>query len=119
MRRRPLSLPFLIAGFALTLAWTGAAVAQDPLFLVDDQTQVRSIRFTFAERQTFEPDLLREQIALTDQPGLWGLGPGFRERLSWIHGIDDVGVHPFLPIEMQKDVVRLRRFYNRNGFLLP
>ncbi|MEM1041628.1 MAG: BamA/TamA family outer membrane protein [Bacteroidota bacterium] len=123
MRRRPLSLPFLIAGFALTLAWTGAAVAQDPLFLVDDQTQVRSIRFTFAERQTFEPDLLREQIALTDQPGLLFFGPGTRSTLDgipvlgWL--IPGLGVHPFLPIEMQKDVVRLRRFYNRNGFLQP
>ncbi|MDX1530302.1 MAG: BamA/TamA family outer membrane protein, partial [Rhodothermales bacterium] len=33
--------------------------------------------------------------------------------------VGDVGVHPFSPIEMQKDALRLERFYNRNGFLHP
>ncbi len=95
------------------------AGAQAPLFLVDERTQVRSVRFTFADEQTFEEDLLKEQIALTEQQGLFGFGPGLRKRLAWLPTVEEVGVHPFSPIEMQKDVVRLRRFYNRNGFLQP
>ncbi len=118
MRRRLVSL-LSFSCLLVALAWADAAIAQTSLFLINEQTQVRSIRFKFADGQTFEGALLKEQIALTEQPGLWGFGPGFRKRLSWIPTINDVGVHPFSPVEMQKDVVRLRRFYNRNGFLQP
>jgi outer membrane protein insertion porin family len=91
------------------------SASETPLYLVNEQTQVRSIRFDFADTQTFEESLLEEQIALTDMGG----AVAFRRRFSFIPFIPDVGVHPFSPIEMQKDAVRLERYYNRNGFLHP
>lgn len=115
MRRRLLPSHFLAALLLAALFWAGAAAAQTPLYLVNNRTQVRSIDFKFAESQTFETSLLEEQIALTDM----GAAVGFRRRFSFIPLVPPVGVHPFSPIEMQKDVVRLERFYNRNGFLYP
>ena len=118
--RRPLPLRFsLLALTLLVLAGARPAAAQEaPLYLVDNQTQVRNIRFDFAEDQTFEAEALMEQIALTEQSGLLG-SVALRRRLSFIPFIADVGVHPFSPVVMQKDVVRLERYYNRNGFLSP
>ena len=119
MRRRPSLLPFLLV---LLLPLLGACAsggrltsAETPLYLVNDQTQVRDIRFDFSGSQTFEESQLQEQIALTEMGSFVGL----RRRLSFIPIVPDVGVHPFSPIEMQKDAVRIERFYNRNGFLHP
>ena len=42
---------------------------------------------------------------------------GIRRALSFIPFITDVGTHPFRPIELQRDVVRLRNVYTRNGWL--
>jgi outer membrane protein insertion porin family len=92
--------------------------APPPLYLVNEQTQVRDIRFDFAEGETFEAELLMEQIALTEQSGLFG-SVALRRRLSFVPIIADIGFHPFSAVEMQKDAVRLERFYNRNGFLHP
>ncbi|MEP0547727.1 MAG: BamA/TamA family outer membrane protein [Rhodothermales bacterium] len=112
-RRSPLHL-FTALLLAAAL-WAGAAAAQTPLYLVNDRTEVRAIEFKFSGSQTFEPALLEEQIALTDMGAL----VGFRRRFSFIPFVPPVGTHLFSPIEMQKDVVRLERFYNRNGFLFP
>ncbi len=118
MRRRS-SRPLAIAGSLALLLWAGAAAAQDPLFLVDDRTQVRSIGFKFADTESFDADLLKLQIAMTEQNRVPFLSTGLQKKLGWVPLVPDLGVHPFAPIEMQKDVVRLRRFYNRNGFLQP
>ncbi len=117
--RRLFARPLAVAGALTLVLWTGAAAAQDPLFLVNDRTQVRSIGFKFADGETFDEDLLKMQIALTEQTGFLFFGPGLQKRLGFLPFVPELGVHPFSPIEMQKDVVRLRRFYNRNGFLQP
>lgn len=118
MRRRPVSHFFRVASVLALVFWADVARAQAPLFLINEQTQVRSIRFKFAGGQTFEPAFLKEQIALTEQARFLG-SVALNERLDFLPFVPGVGVHPFSPIEMQKDVVRLRRFYNRNGFLQP
>ena len=119
MRRRfLLRALLLLLGLAAMAGGGGVALAQTPLHLVNDRTQVRSISFRFVDGQTFESSLLEEQIALTEQPSLFG-SVALRRSLSFIPLVADVGVHPFNPIEMQKDVVRMERFYNRNGFLHP
>ncbi len=114
--RRPSPLVVFVVWTALALGSGGArAQTPTPLYLVNERTQVESIRFKFVETQTFEPALLEEQVALTDMGGnLW-----LRRKLSFIPFISAIGVHPFLPVEMQKDAVRMERFYNRNGFLHP
>jgi outer membrane protein insertion porin family len=120
MRRRLSLLPLLLLPLALgACASGGGTIAADtPLYLVNEQTQVRDIRFDFAEDQTFETELLMEQIALTEPSGLFG-SVALQRRLSFIPLVPDVGAHPFSPVVMQKDVVRLERYYNRNGFLSP
>ncbi len=86
--------------------------AQDALYLVNNETTVRKISFKFPEgNSTFEPETLLPQL-VTTAPTFWDrfnrLNP-FRRRQSY----------PFNPIELQKDVVRLRQFYQRNGFPSP
>ena len=100
---------------AFLVSGSGAVRAQAPLSLVDEQTRVASIHFKFVDGRTFDAATLQEQILLTEVPSFAGL----RKRLSFIPFVPEVGVHPFLPIEMAKDVVRIERYYNQNGFLRP
>ena len=41
---------------------------------------------------------------------------GLRRVLGFIPFVPPVGAHPFDPTEMARDVVRLRRYYQRSGF---
>jgi outer membrane protein insertion porin family len=88
--------------------------AQAPLQLINDRTSVEELSFRFVEGQTFPTDRLKEQMATT--------APGFfarlQNRLSFLPGLQR---RPFLfdPVTLQKDVVRLRRFYQQNGFPSP
>lgn len=101
------------------LAVAGAARAQPaPLHLVNARTQVRAIDFRFVDTQTFEPALLKEQIALTEPAGFLG-SAALQRRLAFLPFVSPPSPRPFLPIELQKDAVRLERFYQRNGFLQP
>jgi len=101
----------MLAGLvALLLA--GSAAAQDPLSGVGPATEVRKIEFQFrGENQAFTDKQLRPHIALTARGGLVGI----RRALSFILG--PVGNHPFRPLELQRDVVRLRNIYTRSGYL--
>ena len=93
----------------LLLALVALAVparAQAPLTLVNDETTVRSLGFSFTDGQTlFEQDL-ELQIATKARPG-------FFVRLL-AGGGDEV--YPFSPIELARDVVRLTRYYETSGF---
>ena len=92
----------------LALATTaGVGKAQAPLYLVNGGTETSSVRFSFHSSRTFEEDVLRDQIALD--------APGFLDRILFWRNRS----YPFDPVELQKDAVRLRRFYNRNGYLHP
>ena len=99
------------AALALLL---GAAplAAQDALTRITPKTQVRSVEFHFLDKSSLDEDLLRQKIALSGQGSMVGL----RRMFSWIPFVPPVGAHPFDPTEMGRDVVRLRRYYQRSGF---
>jgi outer membrane protein insertion porin family len=88
-------------------------VGQDPLTLVGPRTQVKSIEFRFKGRHEFQEEDLRKKIALTAQGSMVGL----RRFLGFLPFVPPVGNHPFDPLELQRDVVRLRNHYHRSGFL--
>lgn len=103
----PRVFAFLVL-FALPV-WSG--LAQAPLNLVNSGTEVRKISFNFVDTRTFEVDRLKEHMALTE--------PSFWDRLRDLLPLMEGNRHPFDPVILQKDVVRLRDFYRRNGFLHP
>lgn len=88
--------------------------AQAPLYLANSETTVSEISFRFVDTQTFEVDRLRQQIA-TDAPGFFDRA---RNAVAFLPGVR-ARTFPFDPVTLQKDVVRLRRFYNQNGFPAP
>lgn len=92
---------------AAALAGAAGARAQDPLTLVDRETQVRSIRFVEADGPALEEAQLQLQIATR--------APGLVERLK-SRVLGGGGVYPLVPIEVARDAVRLQRYYVRNGF---
>lgn len=90
------------------------APAQAPLRYVNDQTTVEEVSFRFTDHQTFDTDQLRKQI-VTTAPGTF---VRLKNTFSFIPGIRNRRF-PFDPVTLQKDVVRLRRFYRENGFPDP
>ena len=95
------------------LATAGAQLrAQDALSLVGPRTEVKSIEFRFKGTQTLPEEDLRRKIALTARGGMVGIRRFFR----FLPFVPRVGVHPFDPLELQRDVVRLRNHYHRSGF---
>ncbi len=93
------------------LIWPRVAWAQAPLSLVNEETTVREVSFKFVDGPTFSGDALRAQIA-TQAPSFWtrvkqAIPLLFQVRTSFA----------FDPLTLQRDVVRLRQFYRRNGFL--
>jgi len=107
--------PFLVL-LVLGVLVVGASPsrAQAPLQLVDDRTSVEEISFRFVEGQTFPVERLQEQMA-TQAPGFFAR---LQNRFSFLPGLQR---RPFLfdPVTLQKDVVRLRQFYQQNGFPSP
>ncbi|MDX1547719.1 MAG: BamA/TamA family outer membrane protein [Rhodothermales bacterium] len=99
---------FVVLMGALAVLGAAPAAAQAPLFLADDETTVRGIAFKFADGQAFEEDQLQNQIVTQE--------PGFMARLRKILPFLEPPTFPLDPVELQKDVVRLRRFYAQNGF---
>jgi outer membrane protein insertion porin family len=100
--------------FMVGLGWGRPVQAQDSMRLTDDETTVRSVRFRFVGDHFFDPDQLAPQMVTT--------GPDLGDRLrDWFDFIPyvDPPAHLLDPIELQRDMVRLRRFYVRNGFLNP
>lgn len=111
MGTRALRRASLTAFFAVL---PGASLAaQAPLFLVNPSTEVASVDFRFTGSRSFERDFLRSRIALTDRGALAGL----RERLDFLPLIAAPAEHPFDPVVLQKDLIRLRRLYAQSGFL--
>jgi outer membrane protein insertion porin family len=87
--------------------------AQDALSLVGPRTEVKSIEFRFEGKQTLPQEELRRKIALTARGGMVGI----RRFFGFLPFVSPVGVHPFDPLELQRDVVRLGNHYRRSGFL--
>jgi outer membrane protein insertion porin family len=103
--RAALTLALLLAGAPLA--------AQDAPSGVGPKTQVKSIEFRFSGTQSLLEGDLRPHIALTERGGFVGL----RHIFGWMPFVSAVGNHPFKPVELQRDVVRLRNVYVLSGFL--
>ena len=104
----PIALLSLLVGVA------DVAQAQAPLRYVNDETAVQEISFRFVDQQTFDVARLREQIATS--------APGTLTRLrNWFSFLPGLTPRRFFfePVALQKDVVRLRQFYQENGFPTP
>ncbi len=86
--------------------------AQVPLFLVNSDTEVASVGFSFPEGGSLGDDLVRSQIAMA--------GPGLRKRFqSWVDFlplISPPSYRSFDPPELLRDRDRLERFYQDQGF---
>jgi outer membrane protein insertion porin family len=102
-----------VLGLAVLVLLAGPLRAQDALTLVGAKTEVKSVEFRFEGKQTLPEEDLRRRIALTGRGGMVGL----RRFFGFLPFISPVGVHPFDPLELQRDVVRLSNHYHRSGFL--
>ncbi len=87
--------------------------AQDPLTAVNSGTEVRSIGFRFEGKRTLELSDLKAQLATTAR----GKFDKVLKALAWLPAVPAPAQHPFDPLTLQRDVVRLRELYQRNGFL--
>ncbi len=102
------------AAAALVILASAAPLrAQDAPSSITPATEVRSIEFRFDSTETIGTDKLQEQVALTARGGMVGL----RKLLGFIPFVPPIGVHPFNPLELQRDVIRLRHLYQQSGFL--
>ncbi|MDX1440239.1 MAG: POTRA domain-containing protein, partial [Rubricoccaceae bacterium] len=108
------SLTFLIATLAGLCTSSLRVIAQAPLYLVNDETTVHRVGFDFTDTETFSATTLKLRIA-TVAPGFFQ--SGWRAGiLSALPFVPEPGMYPFSPVELQKDVVRLENYYERNGF---
>ena len=103
------------AAAALLLCTLAAAplAGQDAPSSITPRTEVRNIEFRYAGTATIPEETLREQIALTARGGMVGL----RRLFGFLPFVTPVGEHPFDPLELQRDVIRLRNLYRESGFL--
>jgi outer membrane protein insertion porin family len=103
----------LAIALALLAATASPLRAQDALSLVGPRTEVKSIEFRFQGKHTLPEEELRRKIALTSRGGMVGI----RRFFGFLPFMSGVGVHPFDPLDLQRDVVRLRHHYEQSGFL--
>jgi len=103
-----------LGGVIALMCLAGRAAAQhDALTGIGAGTQVRTITFDFQGEHRLTEAELRSQMALSPRPSMIFL----HKALGWFPLIGPVGAHPFNPLELQRDVVRLRNLYHRNGYL--
>jgi outer membrane protein insertion porin family len=104
----------LLGGVVALACLAGRAAAQhDALIGIGPGTQVQTITFDFQGEHRLTEGDLRSQLALTERPGMIFL----HKILGWFPLVGPVGAHRFDPLELQRDVVRLRDLYHRNGYL--
>jgi outer membrane protein assembly complex protein YaeT len=89
--------------------------AQDSLIIVGPGAQVGSVGFKFTGNQSFLASELNRQIELRGRGSFYG----FRRLVGKLPLISAPASYSFDPIELQKDAVRLRRFYQQSGFVHP
>lgn len=100
-------------GLAVLLALFPAPVSsQLPAYLLDEGTEVRSIGFRFLDSETFSKSRLLDQIALTERGSTYRLS----KALAFLPFISGPKPHPFDPLNLQRDVARIREFYRGAGF---
>jgi outer membrane protein insertion porin family len=88
------------------------ALAQASLFLVNAETEVRAVGFRFVDHETFPPSQLTDLLTYTD-PGGWA---GVRRFISFLPLLSPPTPILFVPLELQRDLARLRSFYSSAGF---
>jgi outer membrane protein insertion porin family len=103
----------LLTAAVLGFTLPAPLAAQDALSGVGPATEVSKIEFRFTGEHAIQEKDLRSRIALTARGGMVGL----RRALGFLPFISPVGQHPFRPIELQRDVVRLRNIFIRFGYL--
>jgi outer membrane protein insertion porin family len=91
---------------------TAPLAAQDAPSAITPATEVRTIEFRYVGSETLGEETLREQIALTARGGMVGI----RKFFGFLPFVPPVGEHPFDPLELQRDVIRLRNLYHESGF---
>ena len=106
----PIRPGLAVATFLLCV--TQALHAQESLTRIGPKTEVRSISFRFEDRNDLREDDLRARIALTPQGSMVGL----RRFFGFLPFVPPVGTHPFDPLELQRDVIRLRNRFQRAGY---
>ncbi len=111
MRYTGLALLGVCCLFGIAVGSPLPAQAQDPLALVNSDTEVRSISFRFVETESFSPDRLQQRMA-TRAPTGW-------DRLQRRLPLMEPTPRLFDPILFQRDIARLRNFYRDNGFPEP
>jgi outer membrane protein insertion porin family len=93
-------------------AFPAPGASQLPAYLLDENTEVRSIRFSFLDSETFSGSRLMDLIGLTERGRMYGLS----SSLAFLPFISKPEPHPFDPLNLQRDVVRIREFYRGAGF---
>jgi outer membrane protein insertion porin family len=93
----------------------GGLSAQDSLYTISSSAQVGSIDFQFKATESFSASELSGVLALKGRGTLYHA----RRVLGELPVVPSPGTHRLDPVELQKDVVRLRRFYQRSGFPAP
>ncbi|MDA1029510.1 MAG: translocation/assembly module TamB domain-containing protein [Bacteroidetes bacterium] len=91
--------------------FTKPVSGQDDLSLSNAETTVRGITFRFPETATFDAERLKLQMA-TKAPGFFD---NWKRRLDFLPFVSPK-MFAFDPIELQRDVVRLRNYFHRSGF---
>jgi len=79
---------------------------------LNQETTVRGVGFWFMDHQTFSRIYLKTLITYVDPGGLAGL----RRLVARLPLVPDPVPQTFQPIELQRDLARLRQFYRVSGF---
>jgi len=86
--------------------------AAPSLFLVDSETRIQKLGWSFPAGSAIGGGRLRERVAVR--------GPGsfawLRSLFDFLPGVSGPEYAPFSPIVLQRDVVRLRHLYRDAGF---
>jgi len=99
---------------AACLSPSGAHAQGFPI-RISGSTQVQTISFRFTDTKSFREEDLLSRIALTQR----GKNVWLRNTFDFLPFVKPVGEHLFDPLELQRDVIRLRHLYHSAGFLQP
>jgi outer membrane protein insertion porin family len=112
MRARPALIIALVLGWAYP---AGRAAGQAPLTEIRSSARTGTIGFRFTGTESFSAAELRGVLGLKGEGSLYQV----RKVVAALPLIAPPATHRFDPIELQKDAVRLTRFYQRSGFIRP
>lgn len=82
------------------------------LFLIDTETRIASLSWSFPSGTVIEPSRLERRIAV-EGPGAFSWA---RKVFGWLPLVPGPRYAPFSAVVLQRDVVRLRRVYRDAGF---